>query len=120
MKPETSAARREFYARLNKKNTAPLWEVLESLFPAEPQPACVPALWKYGELRPLLLEGAGLISAEEAQRRVLVLENPGIRGVSQITQSLYAGVQLLLPGEIAPSHRHVSSALRFVIESKGA
>lgn len=48
------------------------------------------------------------------------LENPGLRGASQITQSVYAGVQLVLPGEIAPSHRHVASALRFVIESEGA
>jgi len=119
-KPDSSEERREFYARLHKKNTAPLWEVLGQLFPAEPQPASVPALWKYDELRPLLLEGAGLITAEEAQRRVLILQNPGLRGVSQITGSLYAGVQLILPGEIAPSHRHVSSALRFVLESQGA
>jgi len=119
-RPETSAPRRDFYARLDKKNLAPVWEVLGDLFPVEPHPSCVPALWKYSELRPLLLEAAGLITAEEAQRRVLALDNPGLRGCTQITQSLYAGVQLLLPGEIAPSHRHVSSALRFVIESKGA
>src|SRR6185295_19156731 len=119
-KSEIPAARLEYYNRLDKKNTAPLWEVLSDLFPPEPQPASVPALWKYSELRPLLLEGAALITVEEAQRRVLILANPGLRGVPQITQSLYAGMLLILPGEIAPSHRHVSSALRFVIESKGA
>jgi gentisate 1,2-dioxygenase len=80
----------------------------------------VPALWRYNEIRPLLMEAGELITAEQAERRVLVLENPGIRGLSQITQSLYAGVQLILPGEIARTHRHVASALRFVIESEGA
>jgi len=119
--PETSEERRDFYARLLKKNTAPLWEVLAKLFPLEPRPACVPALWNYtDDIRPLLVEAGDLITAKEATRRVLVLENPGIRGTSQITQSLYAGIQLILPGEIAPTHRHTASAIRFVIEGTGA
>jgi hypothetical protein len=46
---------------------------------------------------------AALITAEEAERRVLVLENPSLRGQSCITKSLYAGLQLILPGEIAPT-----------------
>jgi gentisate 1,2-dioxygenase len=53
-------------------------------------------------------------------RRVLVLENPGMRGRSQITTSLYCGLQLILPGEVAPSHRHTQSALRFIVEGAGA
>jgi len=51
---------------------------------------------------------------------VLVLENPGLRGSSSITHTLYAGLQLILPGEIAASHRHTQSALRFVVEGVGA
>jgi gentisate 1,2-dioxygenase len=43
-----------------------------------------------------------------------------MRGESCITQSLYAGLQLILPGEIAPSHRHTQSALRFIVEGSGA
>jgi gentisate 1,2-dioxygenase len=118
--PQTTAERREFYERLDRKETAPLWEALARLVPPEPQPATVPAMWRFDEIRPLLLEAGELITAKEAERRVLVLENPGIRGISQITQSLYAGVQLVLPGEVAPPHRHVASALRFVLESEGA
>src|SRR5262245_66228907 len=98
IKPGTSPERQEFYGRLDQKNTAPLWEVLGRLVPPAPQPACVPALWKYDELRPLLMDAARLITAKEAERRVLVLENPGIRGASQLTQSLYAGLQIILPG----------------------
>jgi gentisate 1,2-dioxygenase len=66
------------------------------------------------------MEAGRLISAKEAERRVLVLENPGLRGASSITHSLYAGLQLILPGEVAPSHRHTQSALRMVVEGQGA
>lgn len=118
-RPATSAERKDLYRRLDQKNTAPLWEVLGKLVTPEPQSACVPAMWRYDEIRPLLMEAGRLITAKEAERRVLVLENPGLRGRSQITGSLYAGVQLVTPGEVAPSHRHAASALRFVIEGEG-
>jgi gentisate 1,2-dioxygenase len=49
-----------------------------------------------------------------------MLENPGFPGGSRITQSVYAGLQLVLPGEFTNSHRHVAAALRFVIEGEGA
>src|SRR5215813_8074419 len=121
VQPDLSEERRAFYARLEKKNTSPLWASLARLFPAEPRPNCVPVLWNYDDdIRPLLLEAGRLISAKEATRRVLVLENPGIPGTQQITQSLYAGIQMILPGEIAPTHRHTASAIRFVIEGAGA
>lgn len=118
-KPGLSEERRIFYEKLDRQNLAPLWEVLGRLVTAEPVTACVPAIWRYREIRQFLLEAGTLITAKEAERRVLVLENPGLRGAAQITQSLYAGVQMVLPGEIAPSHRHVASALRFVLESEG-
>jgi gentisate 1,2-dioxygenase len=121
VQPEISEERREFYRRLATKNTAPLWESLARLFPTEPRPNCVPVLWSYDEdIRPLLLEAGRLITAKEATRRVLVLENPGIPGSQQITQSLYAGIQMILPGEVAPTHRHTASAIRFILEGSGA
>ena len=40
-----------------------------------------------------MTEAGRLITAKEAERRVLVLENPGLRGQSKITTSLFAGVQ---------------------------
>lgn len=119
-KPSTSAERQDFYRRLDGKNTAPLWEVLGELVTPQPRTACIPAVWRYGEIRPLLMEAGGLITALEAERRVVVLENPALRGGSQITQTLYAGLQLVLPGEFTARHRHAASALRFVLESKGA
>ncbi len=117
--PEQTAVREAFYKRLDAVDAAPLWSVLAKLVTAEPRPAYTPAHWSYAPMRELLMESGGLITAEEAERRVLVLENPALRGKSQITQSLYAGLQLILPGEIARSHRHVAAALRFVIEGNG-
>jgi len=112
--------RTAFYRRIGEHNLAPLWEVLAALVPPQPKTPCVPALWRYELARDLLMEAGRLISAREAERRVLVLENPGLRGASCITHTLYAGLQLILPGEIAPSHRHSQSALRFVVEGEGA
>ena len=66
------------------------------------------------------LEAGGLITAEEAERRVIILENPGLVGSSRITTSLYAGLQMVLPGEIAPAHRHTQSAIRLALDSHGA
>ena len=119
-KPDDTTERREFYRRLSKNGAAPLWEVLADLVPVEPRPACVPNLWRYDELRPLLMEAGGLITAKEAERRVLMLENPGMPGSSLITHSLYAGLQLVMPGEITPTHRHTAAALRFILEGNGA
>ena len=120
VKPEMTAARGEFYQRAAKKGLTPLWEVLAEVLPAEPRPRCVPVIWHYDDIRPFIMESGSLISADEAERRVMVLENPGLPETTQVTNSLYAGVQLLLPGEVAPTHRHTPSALRFVIESDGA
>jgi gentisate 1,2-dioxygenase len=119
-KPVLTPEREAFYGRLTTRNMEPLWEVFARRFPPKPKPQMVPALWRYDEMRPLLMEAGRLLTPQEAERRVLVLENPGLRGTSQITNSLYAGLQLILPGESAPCHRHAASALRFVLEGKGA
>jgi gentisate 1,2-dioxygenase len=120
VKPEQTAERMEFYDRLKQKGVGPLWESLADLVPPQPRPAAVPMHWSYEAIRPLLLEAGSVITAKQAERRVLMLENPGIQGGCLITESLYAGLQMVLPGEIARTHRHTASALRFVIEGAGA
>jgi gentisate 1,2-dioxygenase len=118
--PEMTEERRAFYERLDRANTAPLWQSMARIIPAEPTPSCIPAVWRYEDLRPLLMESAGLLTTQEAERRVLMLENPGVRGQSRITGSLYAGLQLIMPGETARTHRHTACALRFIVEGTGA
>jgi len=112
--------REAFYGRADTQHLAPLWTRLKSLVPEAPMPVGRAHRWAYGEVRPHVLESARHISAREAERRVLILENPGLKGRSQVANSLYAGLQLLMPGEVAPAHRHTQSALRFVIEGSGA
>jgi gentisate 1,2-dioxygenase len=112
--------REAFYARADTQHLAPLWTRLKSLVPAAPAPVGVAHRWAYDDVRPYVLESAAHISAKEAERRVLILENPGLKGSSQITNSLYAGLQLIMPGEVAPAHRHTQSALRFIVEGAGA
>ena len=109
-----------YYGRLERAGLAPLWESLSALAPREPSPKALAHAWRYGEAREQLLEAGRLITAEEAERRVVVLANPGLPGKLQVTDTLYAGLQLILPGEVAPPHRHSQSALRFVLEGSGA
>jgi gentisate 1,2-dioxygenase len=120
LSPSAQRERAAFYDRIGAQNMTPLWEVLHALVPTQPQSHAQAAIWRYSELREQVLEAGRLITAEEAERRVLILENPGLRGQSCITQSLYAGLQLILPGEVAPAHRHTQSALRLVLDGEGA
>ena len=109
-----AATRQQLYRDMAPSNLTPLWEVLHALVPRQPDSPCVPAIWRYDEVRPFLMRAGEAITAEEAVRRVLILENPGLRGQSCVTQSLYAGLQLILPGEVAPSHRqHAKRAVLY-------
>ncbi|HTG98986.1 MAG TPA: gentisate 1,2-dioxygenase [Vicinamibacterales bacterium] len=118
--PAETPERLAFYERIGQKHLTPLWTSLAKLVTPEPVSGCQPASWLFPEIRAAMIEAGGLITAKEAERRVLILENPGLRGQSRITTDLYAGVQLVLPGEVAPAHRHSQSALRFVLDGDGA
>ncbi len=118
--PTSEPSRNQYYAELRPHSLAALWRSLHSLVPNFPQSAFQPALWRYADIRPLLLRSGEVISAEEAVRRVLILENPAASGSASITSTLYSGLQLILPGEVAPAHRHTQSAFRLIIEGSGA
>src|SRR5438132_13454631 len=118
--PASTPERQAFYDRIAPANLAPLWENLHRMVTAEPRPACVPAIWRYRDVRPHLMQSGGLITAQEATRRVLMLMKPGLGGETSITGSLFAGQQLNIPGEIPPVPRHSQSAFRFSIEGNGA
>lgn len=108
------------YAEMQPRNLYPLWEVMSALVTPKPRSPARVHRWSYADARDYLLRAGDLISAEQAERRVLIMENPGLPGTSSATSSLYAGLQLILPGEIAPCHRHAQCALRFVMEGEGA
>jgi gentisate 1,2-dioxygenase len=111
--------RRSYYARVTARGMTPLWTIMAQAIPSQPLPNCEPAFWNFAnDIRPALMEAADLISAEEAQRRVLILNNPAL--ASGTTNTLFCAIQLIKSGEVAPAHRHTQSALRFVIEGDGA
>lgn len=117
---QIEAQRADYYRRLAPGNYKALWNVLGDLVTPTPRPTLVPHLWHYTEARAYLMEAGSLITAMEAERRALILENPACPGEARITDTLFAALQLILPGEVAPAHRHSQSALRFVIEGAGA
>lgn len=108
------------YEDMAPSSLKPLWEQLSQLVRDQPLSPARPHLWHYDQLRTYLMRAGDLISAAQAERRVLILENPGLPDQSAIVPSLYAGLQLILPGEVAPCHRHSQSALRFILEGDGA
>jgi gentisate 1,2-dioxygenase len=86
----------------------------------EPVPAVQPHRWSWAEtLRPMMVKAYDLVDPVKAERRNLIMVNPGLKRAAT-TQTLIAAVQGVLPGEIAPAHRHTAGALRFVIEGRGA
>ncbi|WP_374283072.1 gentisate 1,2-dioxygenase [Novosphingobium sp.] len=121
VQPNDQAAQlAELYDAMSPHSLLPLWEQLHALVLTEPSSPAKPWRWTYGDARKYLMRAGDLISAEQAERRVLIMENPGLPGQAAITPSLYAGLQLILPGEVAPCHRHTQNALRFVMEGSGA
>jgi gentisate 1,2-dioxygenase len=109
--------REQFSREAAAANLKPLWERRTAPGPGGPAAA---AFWRYADVRRHLMRAAVLITARDAERRVLVLENPALPGTTFIGATLFAGMQLILPGEIAPVHRHSPNALRFIVEGEGA
>lgn len=113
---------KDYVEDLRKLNLVPLWPSLRGVLPPKiPTRQTRPTHWPYASIKPLLLKAGELTPIEKAERRVLVLANPG-HGLEkmQASAAMYLGMQLLLPGEWAPSHRHTPNAVRMVVEGDGA
>lgn len=112
---------RDYIDTLTAGNLVPLWPSLRAFLPYDkPERHCAPTAWAYRDVRPLLMMAGELTPIEKAERRVLILANPGLGlDTGRATPSIYLGLQLILPGEVAPNHRHTPSAIRFVIEGQG-
>jgi gentisate 1,2-dioxygenase len=112
----------EFHAAMAQADVGALWEV-QAAEAAHPPRKDKPLLWRWRDLQPLIDMTAQVVNTEEAERRVLMLQNPatGHGNMSgPATPNLTANLQILLPGEKARPHRHTIHALRFVMEGSGA
>ena len=115
----------DFHEELKSKNMGPLWASVFSS--SQPTSRAVPYLWKKQLILDMLEKAKNLleVGVGSIDRRAVYLINPGMKqlephGWGGATQTLYAAVQALNPGEIAPPHRHMTSALRFIMEGHGA
>jgi gentisate 1,2-dioxygenase len=87
---------------------------------SEPRPDFWPAHWTYEDAKAGLDAAGRLIDVSLAERRNLVMRNPAPGTNFETTRTLVCAYQMILPGEIAPSHRHSSHALRVIIDGKGS
>jgi len=109
-----------YYSELERLKTGALWTVANKIEPWLPKSTSVPVLWRYRDLRPHVLKSVDLVTPEKAGRRVVYLDNPGRREVVAAVGWLYSGLQVMHPGEAASAHAHSASALRFIMEGRGA
>ncbi|MEP7246806.1 MAG: cupin domain-containing protein [Gammaproteobacteria bacterium] len=109
-----------YYESLERCAAGALWTVANKIEPYQPKSMSVPMLWRYEDLRPHVLRSSDLVTPEKAGRRVIYLNNPGRREVSAAVGWLYSGLQTMKPGELASAHAHSASALRFIMEGRGA
>ena len=107
-----------FHAAMSEASVYALWERETR----RNEPAQAAHVWRWDTLDPLLDQAAKAATTEEAERRVLCLDNPAFQGTPRdgAAINLSVNLQLLLPGETARPHRHSMNALRFVLESDGA
>ncbi len=86
----------------------------------QPMSEFVPAHWSYAAAKAALDAAGPLIDLSMAERRNLILRNPAQGTNFETMRTLVCAYQMMLPGEIAPSHRHSSHAVRVIIDGKGS
>lgn len=116
----------EFHKEVSDDALEPLWMAAPEVMPRLPKSKPIPYIWKRKTLESHLDKAAEIINFNNGgDRRVLMLINPGMRdlepyGWGATTQTLSVCVQILLPGEEAPPHRHTQTAIRYIVKGEGA
>jgi gentisate 1,2-dioxygenase len=109
------------YTEADRLRVTPGWIPRDKpiLWP-QPKSEFVPCQWRYAEVKEALAAAGSLVDVALAERRNLVLRNPIPGNGFATTRTLVCAYQMILPGEVAPSHKHSSHALRVILESKGS
>src|SRR5258708_36128270 len=95
--------REAFYKKIDGENLSALWNVMGDLITPEPKSACRPHLWKFDAIRDYMTEAGKLITAKEAERRVVVVENTRRRGETKNTPGFFFAVRVEGPSGSSPS-----------------
>jgi gentisate 1,2-dioxygenase len=108
-----------FYGEIEQLHLQPLWEMAGLLTPT-PVVKAVPYRWSADDLHKMAARAGELVPIDRGgDRRVLAMSNPGLEGAPFVSGTLWAAVQYLQAGEVAPAHRHTPAALRFVLDGEG-
>jgi len=76
--------------------------------------------WRWADIEPLVRRSPEFMTpGRGAERRIIRLDNPGVPERTS-THTISTAVQYLLPGEVAPAHRHTPNAIRFMLDGEGA
>jgi len=112
----------DFYRDLEGKKMDALWRVrVPGQSGSEPSAPYPPAHWSWSDIRPFMTRAGVLVApGPDSERRVVQLIHPALGAVHSASHSLTANVQMVLPGEVAPAHRHTIAAIRFIIEGESA
>jgi gentisate 1,2-dioxygenase len=114
------AALQRLYDDFAAANLKPLWTEIGNLMPEFPEPAAQPCRWAWADLLPLAERAGDLVPVGRGgERRAIALANPGLGGRPYATSTLWAAIQYLGVGEVAPAHRHSQGAFRFVVRGEG-
>jgi gentisate 1,2-dioxygenase len=109
----------QFVAELRAAGLDAPWTRPGPLIPSKAT-AVQPRLWRWAQIEPLVRQGPEFMKpGRGAERRILRLDNPGVPERTA-THTISVAVQYLLPGEIAPAHRHTPNAVRFMLHGEGA
>lgn len=120
MTSATAEEEARLYNDFTSNGLVPLWIMREDLMPTVPSPKALPHLWRWDNLYSLAQRAGELIPVGRGgERRAIAMANPGLQGLPYATPTLWAAIQYLGPGEVAPAHRHSQNAFRFVLEGEG-
>jgi gentisate 1,2-dioxygenase len=111
----------DLYNEAERLEVTPGWVSRERpIFWKGPRTDFVPAHWRYQQVKDALTSAGILIDVALAERRNLILRNPFQNNNFATVRTLVCAYQMILPGEIAPSHRHSAHALRVILDAKGS
>ena len=106
---------KRYYDSADGINLMPGWVGREH----EDPPGVEPYLWRWSEVEPLVLKSGEVVTPDrDVERRTMRLAAPG--SDTGTTHTLITALQLLLPGERAPAHRHTPTAIRWILKGQGA
>ena len=110
----------QLYADFEAEHLAPLWTQTNDLMPPSPASRARAHVWRWRTLHGLAERAGALVPVGRGgERRAIALANPGLGGQPFATPTLWAALQYLGPGQVAPEHRHTQHAFRFVVEGEG-